>query len=168
MLLTQPLRDEHKTLLPHIKEIRVVAALVGNAPTETLCQAIDQVLAFLTRDLIPHARAEEKVLYPMIGKAIGTPEALASMRFDHTEIGEMAEQLAVLRAGMSNESLNSDQVQALREILYGLYTLVKTHFIKEEELFLPILDASLKPVEADHMFEAMEAAAMNAKRQLVS
>jgi len=165
-LLTQPLRDEHKELLPHIEGIRDVAALVGDAPFARLCRDIDQVGAFLTHHLIPHAQAEDKVLYPIVGKAIGTPDALATMRFDHTEIGRMTEKLVELRSGISGPSLNSAQIKDLREILYGLYTLVKTHFVKEEELFLPILDARLTPTEAYHMFESLEAAAAEAKAQL--
>src|SRR5579885_3501852 len=150
-LLTQPLRDEHKELLPQIEDIRTVAALVGDAPFARLCQEVDKVVAFLTHHLIPHAQAEDKVLYPIVGKAIGTPEALATMRFDHAEIGRMTEQLAALRSGISETPVNPAQIKDLRALLYGLYALVKTHFVKEEELFLPILAAKLTPVEADRM-----------------
>jgi len=48
-------------------------------------------------------------------------------------------------------------------VLYGLYTLVKVHFAKEEEVYLPLLDANLTPDEAIEMFEAMEKAAGEAK-----
>ncbi|MCC7447248.1 MAG: hemerythrin domain-containing protein [Anaerolineae bacterium] len=166
-LLTQPLRDEHKELLPHIEEILTAANLVGDAPLATLRQAVDNVAAFLTHHLIPHAQAEDLVLYPVVDKAVGTPEALATMRFDHVEIGRMTARLVALQAGISGSSLNAAQVRDLRETLYGLYTLVKTHFIKEEELFLPILDAHLTPADAHQMFESMEAAAAEAKRQTV-
>lgn len=164
-LLTQPLRDEHKELLPHIEEIRTVANLVGDAPLTTLCQEVDKVVVFLTQHLIPHAQAEDKVLYPIVGKAIGTPESLATMRFDHVEIGRLTERLASLRSGISGKTLSSSQITDLREVLYGLYALVKTHFVKEEEIFLPILDARLTPTEAHHMFDTMEAAAAQAKKQ---
>ena len=164
-LLTQPLRDEHKELLPHIEEIRTVANLVGDAPLATLRQEVDNVVVFLTHHLIPHATAEDQVLYPIVGKAIGTPESLATMRFDHVEIGRMTERLVTLRSGILGTSPSSSQIKDLREVLYGLYALVKTHFVKEEEIFLPILDAKLTPPEAHHMFETMEAAAAEAKKQ---
>ena len=48
-------------------------------------------------------------------------------------------------------------------MLYGLYTLVKVHFAKEEEIYLPLLDARLTAAEAREMFLAMEAAAAEAK-----
>jgi iron-sulfur cluster repair protein YtfE (RIC family) len=55
---------------------------------------------------------------------------------------------------------------ALRRVLYGLYTLVKVHFAKEEEIYLPLLDSKLTAEEAHAMFEAMEAAAREAKEHL--
>jgi hypothetical protein len=44
-----------------------------------------------------------------------------------------------------------------------VYGLVKVHFAKEEEVYLPILDQQLTPESAQEMFEAMEAAAHEAK-----
>jgi iron-sulfur cluster repair protein YtfE (RIC family) len=48
-------------------------------------------------------------------------------------------------------------------VLYGVYALLKVHFAKEEEVYLPILDQSLTPQAAREMFEAMENAAHKAK-----
>jgi hypothetical protein len=48
-------------------------------------------------------------------------------------------------------------------VLYGLYALVTLHFAKEEELYLPLLDARLSPEAARGMFEAMEEAAKQAR-----
>ncbi len=165
-LLTQPLRDEHKELLPHVEEIRSVANLVGEAPAAALRQKIDETYEFLARHLIPHAQAEDKALYPIVGKLIGTSEAMAPMQFDHTEIGRMTQRLGTLRTQLLGASLNGAQMKELREVLYGLYALVRTHFVKEEEIYLPILDARLTSEEAQQMFDAMEAAAAEAKKQL--
>ena len=51
----------------------------------------------------------------------------------------------------------------MRRVLYGVYALVKVHFAKEEEIYLPILDGYLTPERAREMFENMEAAAHKAK-----
>jgi hypothetical protein len=48
------------------------------------------------------------------------------------------------------------QEKALRRALYSLSAVVRVHFAKEEEIYLPILDAGLTPKEAHRMFEAME------------
>lgn len=164
--LTQPLRDEHKELFPHIELLRTVADAVGTSPIASLRQGIDETYLFLTRHLIPHAQAEERALYPVVGKLMGAPEATATMSRDHVEIGRLTEELGALRSSLKNESLDVSQEQALRRVLYGLSTLVAVHFAKEEEVYLPLLDTRLTPKEAEHLFETMGQAALEAKSTL--
>lgn len=164
--LTQPLRDEHKELLPQIELLRTAADSVGDAPITVLWQHLDAVYDFLTHHLIPHAQAEERALYPVVGKLMGAPEATATMSRDHVEVGKLTEELAALREHLAGSPLGADQAKALRRVLYGLYALIKVHFAKEEEVYLPILDARLTPQEAHTMFAAMEAAAHEVKSHL--
>ena len=161
--ITQPLRDEHKELLPHIKQIRTVADSVGTVPIISLQQSIGGVYEFLTHHLIPHAQAEERALYPVVGKLMGAAEATATMSRDHVEIGQLTRELGTLLAEVKGEKLAAVQEQALRRVLYGLSALVIVHFAKEEEVYLPLLDARLTPEEGRHLFEAMEQAASEAK-----
>ncbi len=164
--VTQPLREEHQELLPHIERLRAVADLVGGASTLLLKQGIDETYDFLAHQLIPHAQAEERALYPVVQRVMGAPEATSTMVRDHVEIGRLTDELALLRAGWSSATVTDMQIQSLRRVLYGLYALVKVHFAKEEEVYLPLLDARLSAVEAHQMFEAMEAAAHEAKQRL--
>ena len=165
--LTQPLRDEHKELLPQIEMLRTAADSVDDMLISLLSQQVDAVYNFLTRHLIPHAQAEEHALYPIVGKLMGAPEATATMSRDHAEVGRLTEELAVLREGLSGPTLGAGQAKALRRVLYGLYTLIRVHFAKEEEVYLPLLEARLTPHEAGSLFAAMEAAAHEIKSQLV-
>jgi iron-sulfur cluster repair protein YtfE (RIC family) len=164
--VTQPLREEHQELLPHIERLRAVADLVGGAPMPLLKQGIDETYDFLAYQLIPHAQAEERALYPVVQRVMGAPEATRTMVRDHVEIGRLTDELALLRAGLSSVPVSDVQMQSLRRVLYGLCALVKVHFAKEEEVYLPLLDARLSAAEAHQMFEAMEAAAREAKQRL--
>jgi iron-sulfur cluster repair protein YtfE (RIC family) len=56
----------------------------------------------------------------------------------------------------------ADQWRALQRALYGLYAVVRLHFAKEEEVYLPVLDAGLSPEDATEMFRAMHEAAKSA------
>jgi hypothetical protein len=85
------------------------------------------------------------------------------MRRDHVEVGRLTQELEALRHGLTGAALDSGQAKAPRRVLYGLYTLVKVHFAKEEVVYLPLLDARLLPSEARELFEAMEATAHTAK-----
>lgn len=163
MTVTQPLRDEHKELIPHVEALRSVADAIGYAPVEAVRQGVDEAYEFLAYHLIPHAEAEDRALYPVVQQLMGAPEATATMRRDHVEVGRLTEELAGLRARLSVGTVGEAQAKALRRVLYGLYALVKVHFAKEEEIYLPLLDARLGAAAAGEMFEAMEAAAKAAK-----
>ena len=161
--LTQPLRDEHKELFPHVDRIRQVAELIGEAPIAEIRHGVEEVYDFLANHLKPHAEAEEAALYPVVQKVLGSPDATKTMSRDHVEVGFYIEELASLRNDLTGEALTTTQIKSLRRVLFGVYGLVKVHFAKEEEVYLPILDQRLTPESAQEMFGAMEAAAHEAK-----
>jgi hemerythrin-like domain-containing protein len=165
--VTQPLREEHKELLPHIESLKTAGDAVSELATPELLESIDEAYAFLVKHLIPHAQAEDKALYPVVQKVLGAPEATATMSRDHVEVGRLTAELGALRTQLGAGSPASGQAKDLRRLLYGLYALVKVHFAKEEEVYLPLLDARLTEDEAHAMFESMEAAAKEAKGELV-
>src|SRR5512134_1216113 len=157
--LTQPLRDEHKELIPHIEKILEVADSIPEASLEQIRDGVKEVYEFLAYHLIPHAQAEEAALYPVVQKALGSPEATLTMSRDHVEVGRYVAELADLQQDISPRNF-----KALQRVLYGAYALVKVHFAKEEEVYLPILDERLSSEQAREMFEAMENAAGDAKQ----
>jgi hemerythrin-like domain-containing protein len=157
--LTQPLRDEHKELFPHVDRIRQVAELIGEAPIAEIRRGVEEVYDFLAHHLKPHAEAEDAALYPVVQKVLGSPDATKTMSRDHVEVGMYISELASLRNELTNEALTTTQIKSLRRVLYGVYGLVKVHFAKEEEVYLPILDQRLTPEAAQEMFESMEIAA---------
>ena len=156
--LTQPLRDEHKELIPYIKRILEVANSIPEAPIEQIQENVNEVYEFLAHHLIPHAQAEDEALYPVVQKLLGSPDATRTMSRDHVEVGRYVAELAQLHQEISPQSF-----KALQRVLYGVYALVKVHFAKEEEVYLPILEERMTPDEARAMFEAMENAAGHAK-----
>ena len=147
--------DEHRNLLPHIEELRIVAASVGDFSPNLLLRGIDKIYDFLMRQLIPHAQAEEETFYPAVAKILGTPQAITTMSRDHAEVSELIGQLRGLRSQISHSGFDEDKAKDLRRILYGLYTLLKVHLAKEEEVYLPMLDAGPGEIEANDLFHKM-------------
>ena len=147
--------DEHKELLPHIEELRIVADSVGDFPPRLLLRGVDKLYGFLINQLIPHAQAEEETLYPAVAKILGTPQAIATMSRDHAEVSYLTGQLRVVRSQIGNSGFDVDKAKELRRLLYGLYALLKLHFAKEEELYLPMLDVSLGEIEAHELFHKL-------------
>jgi iron-sulfur cluster repair protein YtfE (RIC family) len=161
---TQPLRDEHRELRPHVERLRQAAEAVSDAPTPELRALLEEVNEFLGRHLIPHAQAEEAALYPVVARLMGASEATATMRRDHVEIGRMVEELRTLQDHLADAAYQPGEAESLRRALYGLYAVIALHFAKEEEVYLPLLDARLTEAEAQEMFQRMEKAAAEAKQ----
>ena len=157
--LTQPLRDEHAELVPHIAALATAGDAVGRVEVAELRAMVDASYEFLAHELIPHAHAEETALYPVVQRAVGAPEMTATMARDHVEVGSLTAELGSLRDKLKVASaLDDDLANGLRRVLYGLHHLVKVHFAKEEEVYLPILEARLSESEAKQMFADMHAA----------
>ena len=160
-LQTQPLRDEHKELLPQVEHLLAAAdSIGGDGPSP---ERVKAAYEFLAHHLLVHAQAEEAALYPVVAKVMGAPEVTKTMERDHKEIQRLTVELAAFQNPDAMTHATNQQLNDLRRVLYGLYTLVKVHFAKEEEVYLPILDQRLTTTEASAMFESLERAAEKAR-----
>ncbi len=165
--VTQPLREEHAELRPHIDQLRAIADAIGVATPEDTRRAVAEAYDFLAHHLIPHAEAEDAVLYPVVARVMGAPEAPATMRRDHVAVGSLTAELDALRQRLVAGETGAALDRELRRVLYGLFTLVEVHFAKEEEVYLPLLDERLSPHDAATLFRDMEAAAGHARHHMV-
>lgn len=156
-----PLREEHRTLLPHIERLRALADEVGQIDAPALRAKLDESYAFLTHDLVPHAKAEDAVVYPEVARLLGGPRATATMSRDHVAVVALTRELATLRAFQGEP--DAQRQKDLRRVLYGLHALVRTHFAKEEEIYVPLLDDRLTMGEGADLIGRMEQAAAKVK-----
>jgi len=88
------------------------------------------------------------------------------MSRDHLEVIRLTEELETLRLHLFYAPLSESSEKALRRVLYGLYAITKLHLAKEEEIYLPLLEARLHSEEVDRMVEAMERTVNEAKSSL--
>ena len=155
---SEPLRAEHRDLFPHVTELRTVADAISRWDRDT-ADRIAKGVVFLGDHLVPHAQAEEAVLYPTIERLQGAPGATATMVADHAEIVARIDALVTLSRSLSSRSPCESEANDLRAQLYGLEAILELHFGKEEGVLLPILDAHLSAVEAGALFGQMGAVA---------
>jgi iron-sulfur cluster repair protein YtfE (RIC family) len=165
-LLPQRIRDEHLELTARSEILRTVADSIGMASTESMREGVGQAYSFLIHQLIPHAQAEEQVLYPTVGKLLRSVEATETMSRDHLEVIRLTEELEALRLHVFYTPVSEADKQALRRVLYGLYAIIKLHLAKEEEIYLPILEARLPALEVNGLVEAMEGTVIEAKSSM--
>lgn len=152
---TDPLRARHRELVGLVDDLRTAAAGASDLDRSAVQQRVARALALLTDGLLPHAKVEEEILYPLVERTLGSPGCSATMRRDHVEIARMTEALRFLEARLRNNPTR-DTIEALRRLLYGLHAVVMLHFAKEEELYLPILDRELEEKAAQDLVMGMQ------------
>ena len=128
---TEPFRREHDELLSHIEHIGQAGREVARLDPDERKLLVGRILEFLRGTLVPHARAEEEVLYPEWAKLVGFADAAVPMVHDHEAIVARVERL---------EEADVGDIDTLQELLYGLYALISVHFWKEEQLYLPLVE----------------------------
>lgn len=130
---TEPFRREHAELHAHIEHIGQAAREVARLDVGERVALVGRIVEFLAGTLVPHAKAEEEVLYPEWAKLVGFADAALPMIHDHEAIVERIERL---------ERADPGDVETLQELLYGLHALIGVHFRKEEDIQLPAFDAA--------------------------
>ena len=103
MTVTEPLRAEHAELLPRLESLRDAAPALEDHDNEAL-PTVDTALAFLRDSLIPHAQAEDAVLYPVVEQVMKAPGATATMSRDHVEVSRLTADLQRLRDSLHGSS----------------------------------------------------------------
>jgi iron-sulfur cluster repair protein YtfE (RIC family) len=97
----QPLRDEHKELWPHVEKLLSIAGTVGQSDPAAIRRDLEEAFEFLNGHLIPHAVAEDCVLYPTVQRIMGATEATATMSRDHVEVARFLTDLNLVRRSLS-------------------------------------------------------------------
>jgi iron-sulfur cluster repair protein YtfE (RIC family) len=134
-------------LLFHIEHVGPAAREVARLDHGERELLVGRILDFLRGTLVPHAKAEEEVLYPEWARLVGYADAAVPMVHDHEAIVARIERL---------EHADVDDLDTLQELLYGLHALIAVHFRKEEDIQLPAFDAAPPELSAS-LVERMEA-----------
>ncbi len=124
------LRAEHDAVLPDVERIRAVAD--GLTDDTTRLGPVLDLVERLEATLIPHERAEEELLVPLVGRALGGHDATAALSRTHAEIERQVALVRHVAVTAEDPPVPTDVVE-LRRLLYGLYAVVRLHNAQEEE-----------------------------------
>ena len=125
------LRAEHDAVLDLVEQCRTVAdALSESAPR---LEPVRVLSARLDAELLPHERADEALLVPIVARALGGSHATAAITRTHAEIEHQAGRLRRLLADLDDAATEPTDIIELRRLLYGLYAILRLHNAQEEE-----------------------------------
>jgi iron-sulfur cluster repair protein YtfE (RIC family) len=155
--LADSLRHEHVGLRAGIHRLAEIADTIEmEAPAGVALAA--EAYRFLAQEIVPHAGAEDLVLYPIIDLALGDG-ATASLRRDHMEISGLVDALRAVVDELTPDGPNAQETRQLRRLLYGLHEVLLLHLANEEEVFLPAVENTLSAEVADLTLHGMHRAA---------
>lgn len=118
---------EHAVLLRSFTELMQRAT----AATATRSDRASLVL-YLRADLLPHARAEERILYPALDSVLkSNGVATAALVLDHRAIERLVNELGMLAA--------AEEGRQFERKVWGLDAILESHFDKEEQFVMPTL-----------------------------
>lgn len=136
--LVRRLDEEHRTMRPKVERLRTVADMLDAMDPEALRRELDWLRDFLTRELMPHERDDERLLYPAVARELGGRDPTAIMSREHLEINELIRGFEAL----ADETLRRDGQQRgdLRRTLHELYAVLRLHFAQEEESYFVLAE----------------------------
>jgi hypothetical protein len=158
------LREEYLALRGRVEMLSTVARTVGNVPLGSLQRGVEVARRFLVEDFLPLCRAENRAQYPLVGRLLGSDEAIVPMTAEVHRLFELVTQLRAVEERLVDAAAAEREASTLRAILDGLYELTRMHIAKEERVFLPLLDSRLTPDEAHRLVTDMYLAEEAARR----
>jgi heavy metal translocating P-type ATPase len=133
--------SEHDELRDTISLLRDAADHLAAGADPAALEALTRANAFLTERILPHERAEETQLYPALARPLGSGEATATMSRTHAEIQRLSDRIGThLALARASNGIQQDQVEDLLACLYGLYALLRLHFLQEEENYFTLAE----------------------------
>jgi hypothetical protein len=136
---TKPALDEEAELRRHVEYFPVAARELPTLDVAERIDVIERITSFLAEILLPHAAAEQRVLYPGAARLLHEADGADDVWIDRTAVRGLLAQLA---------NADASDAGALQETLYALYAILSAHFWREEALYLRL--AALPDEEAVH------------------
>jgi hypothetical protein len=140
----QLLDHEHQALRSGIANLQEgIARAYGMSRSDAIDRVV-RTLAWLRREVLPHAAWEEAWLYPHLDAAAGTPWATQALRYQHEQIREVA---GALEREFSSAEVrwSAEEAFQLAIALTRLEALLSAHLAQEQWFVGPLLEMTQKP-----------------------
>ncbi|HET9649808.1 MAG TPA: heavy metal translocating P-type ATPase [Microlunatus sp.] len=131
LTVARELKAEHDATRTVVEQLRSTADGLSSQTPDL--QPVRALLDRLEHELLPHERADEQLLVPIVARAMGGTAATAALSRTHAEIEHQAGRLRRLVVDLDNEPVQAEDVVELRRLLYGLYAIMRLHNAQEDE-----------------------------------
>jgi hypothetical protein len=128
--MTSRFLSEHAELRDNVEHFLVAARELPDQSVAGRADTIERIVAFLADILLPHAIAEERLLYPEAARLLGRLDGCDAVALDRAAVRERLTELA---------AADPRDAGLLQELLYALYALLSAHFWRQEGLYLDLV-----------------------------
>lgn len=139
-ILTKRFQSEHAAIRSVLDQIRVVADQLGRVEPDRALVATRALYQSLVDQVAPHETAEQKELYPALERLLGGRDPTGPMTRAHVEIAHQIRRLGQLIDEIGPEAPDSEEIDELRGLLYGLHAVLRLHTAQEEESYMSLAD----------------------------
>lgn len=157
--LTSAIRAHHATLADTLDRYTAsVESGLTDLDASALIGLLDGIVAFLSGELLPHAKGEERTLYPALDPVLrqhGRPTA--TMSVDHEYLGDYARQITEMAQRMRSATGDErEQLEPqLRRLLIQMQGLFRVHLAKEERVYLPLVEEVISAGDQQALLAAL-------------
>jgi hypothetical protein len=125
--------EQHRAVRPVVEQVRSVAdGLSAEDGGQTALEPVRDLLDQLEGQLLPHERAEDADLLPIVAKTMGGEDPTGALSRTHDEIEHYVSRLRRVLTDIEATDEAEDVVE-LRRLLYGLHAILRLHNAQEDE-----------------------------------
>ena len=155
--LTQIADQHHQKLAGHVERLSVLADGIGVKPWTEVGPGLSDEVDFLKSTLIPHMEKVEGAVHQELDRLLSCRLGMEPLDREHKEIRSLIDRLGEL-VGPGSAEPDQGALIELHRVAVKLYSMLRVH-LREESMYMPILERNLSPDQADAIAKAMEHAA---------
>lgn len=142
---TAAFRAHHAEIRTALDEAASRAMALSSASPEQAGELMHGIVHFFVHELMPHAEAEERVLYSAADRLVPTAHGRRytdALRYEHTVV---AREVRALHEAMESGERSPEALADFQRRTLELVGLVKAHFGAEEDVVLAAFDELMSP-----------------------
>ena len=158
MTLTRVSEEHRQKLASHVDRLPLLADEIGRAPWTEVAAGIAGEHEFLTSTLIPHMQRVEEAVHTELDRLLSCRLGMEPLDREHKEIRRLIDRLGEMADQFGTHGPAPAEAIELNRVLVKLYSILKVH-LREEALYVPLLERNISVDQAETIALAMEHAA---------
>jgi hypothetical protein len=147
--------QHQQRLAGHVERLSVLADQLGRAPWSEVAPGLADEHDFLVTSLIPHMERVETAVHAELDRLLSCRLGMEPLEREHAEIRQLIERLGQMLGSLGTREPASGEAIELNRVAVKLYSMLRVH-LREESMYVPILERNLSPEQAEAIASAME------------